>query len=221
MKQSLLNTEIRITSLELVDLINQFREEEGNDTLKLHKTLMRDIRDEVKTLENAGIKDGYNFVPVEYVDKKGEVRPCYSINRAGVMQILNKESAVVRYKTQLYVEALENALNDVRFREGDKRHQLDCMEILQGYLPEELRQEKISYIKANTVVNKCTSDYFGFPKMLKKADMNKEMLEIRENVLDDYVKLFGVLEDNGDTKEALYKKYKKQRLLIEKTSEEK
>ena len=221
MKQSLLNTEIRITSLELVDLINQFREEEGNDTLKLHKTLMRDIRDEVKTLENAGIKDGYNFVPVEYVDKKGEVRPCYSINRAGVMQILNKESAVVRYKTQLYVEALENALNDVRFREGDKRHQLDCMEILQGYLPEELRQEKISYIKANTVVNKCTSDYFGFPKMLKKADMNQEMLEVRENVLDDYVKLFGVLEDNGDTKEALYKKYKKQRLLIEKTSEEK
>ena len=220
MKQSLLNTEIRITSLELIDLINQFREEEGNSTLKLHKNLIRDIKNEIKALENAGIFNGLNFEPVEYIDKKGEVRPCYSINRAGVMQILNKESAVVRYKTQLYVEALENALNDVRFREGDKKHQLDCMEILQGYLPEELRQEKISYIKANTVVNKCTSDYFGFPKMLKKADMNKEMLEVRENVLDDYVKLFGVLEDNGDTREALYKKYKKQRLLIEKTSEE-
>ena len=123
MKQSLLNTEIRITSLELVDLINQFREEEGNDTKKVHKNLLSSIRDEIKALENAGIRDGLNFKPISYIDKANREKICYSINRAGVMQILNKESSVVRYKTQLYIEALENALNDVRFGEGDKKHQ--------------------------------------------------------------------------------------------------
>ena len=117
-----------------------------------------------------------------------------------------------------YFIEIEKAFNDIRFRQGDKKHQLECMEKLQNLLPEDVKQNKLSYIKANTVVNKCTSDYFDLSAMVKKADMNKEMLEVRENILEDYLKLFEVLGDNGDTKEALYKKYKKQRLLIEKTS---
>jgi phage anti-repressor protein len=108
-----------------------------------------------------------------------------------------------------YFIEVEKAYRDLQFRIGDKKHQLECMELLQSYLPEKLKQEKVSYIKANTVVNKCVSDYFGFPKMLKKAEMNNEMLIVRENVLDDYLKLFEVLQDNGEVKDALYKKYSK------------
>lgn len=106
-----------------------------------------------------------------------------------------------------YFIEVEKAYRDVQFRVGDKKHQLQCMEMLQDLLPEELKQEKISYIKANTVVNKITSNMFGFPAMLKKKDMNKEMLEIREKVLDDYIKLYEVLEDNHLIKETLDKKY--------------
>ena len=102
---------------------------------------------------------------------------------------------------------MERALNDIKFRQGDKKHQLECMEILQDLLPEELKQEAVNYIKANTVVNKCVSSMYGFPKMLKKAEMNNQMLEDREHVLDDYLKLFEVLQDNSMVKEALYKKY--------------
>ena len=118
-----------------------------------------------------------------------------------------------------YFIEVEKAYNDLQFRIGDKKHQLKCMEMLQDFLPEELKQEKVSYIKANTVVNKCTSNYFGFPKMLKKAEMNDEMLKVREEILDDYLKLFEVLQDNGEVKEALYKKYDKRKLLLESKNE--
>lgn len=213
------NNEIRMSSLEAIDLINQFREEEGNKVEKQHKVLLRDIRDEIKALENAGIEGQHNFVPSTYISSQNKELPCFMLNKAGLMQILNKESAVVRYKTQLYIEKLEKAYNDLEFRIGDKKHQLKCMEMLQDFLPEELKQEKVSYIKANTVVNKCTSNYFGFPKMLKKAEMNDEMLKVREEILDDYLKLFEVLQDNGEVRDALYKKYDKQKLLLESKNE--
>lgn len=104
------NQEATMTSLEVVDLINKFRKEEGNSTVKEHKTLMRDIRNEIRALEESGIINENNFVPVNYIDAKGEKRPCYQMNKAGIMQMLNKESALVRYKTQQYIEALENRL---------------------------------------------------------------------------------------------------------------
>ena len=104
------NQEATMTSLEVVDLINKFRKEEGNSTVKEHKTLMRDIRNEIRSLEEAGIINENNFVPVNYTDVKGEQRPCYKMNKSGIMQMLNKESALVRYKTQKCIEALENKL---------------------------------------------------------------------------------------------------------------
>lgn len=109
---NLMNNEIRITSVELINIINKFRLEEGNETEKLHKTLMRDIRNEMETLELAGVDNQHNFVPVKYKDNKGEERPCYSLNRDGMLQMLNKESALVRYKTQQYINALENELSN-------------------------------------------------------------------------------------------------------------
>ena len=137
------------------------------------------------------------------------------MDRSWVMQMCNKESALVRYKTQQYIEALEQALQDLKFRQGDKKHQLQCMEILQDLLPEELKQEKVSYIKANTVVNKVTSNIFGFPKMLRKKEMNNEMLEVREKVLDEYLKLYEVLENNHLVTETLNKKYERKLLSAE------
>ena len=104
------NEEIRMTSKELCDLINIFRKEEGNETEKRHDVLMRDIRLELEALTNAGIDDDHNFVLVDYIDAKGEKRPCYSLDESGVMQMLNKESAVVRYKTQQYIKALKEQL---------------------------------------------------------------------------------------------------------------
>ena len=100
------NGEVEITSVELTQLINHFRAEEGNETEKQHNTLMRDIRTEIEALENVGIGQ-YNFVQSSYINSQGKQQPCFKMNKAGVLQMLNKESAVVRYKTVQYIEKLE------------------------------------------------------------------------------------------------------------------
>ena len=109
---ALTNEIVSLTSLEVVDLINKFREEEGNEITKEHKTFMRDIRKEIENLKKSGIEAENNFVPGSYVDKQNQERPCYKMNKSGIMQMLNKESALVRYKTQEYIESLENKLKE-------------------------------------------------------------------------------------------------------------
>lgn len=211
---NLLSVEVTMTSLEVVDLINKFREEEGNRKELRHDNLMASIRKEINSLENAGIKiPDLKIKEGSYRDKQNQERPCFIMDRSWVMQMCNKESALVRYKTQQYVERLEQALYDLRFRQGDKKHQLECMALLQDMLPDDVKQEKVHYIKANTIVDKAVSNYFGFPKMIKKIDMNRDMLEVRENVLNDYLKLFEVLQDNHEVKEVLYKKYAQPKLI--------
>ena len=59
---------------------------------------MKSIRAEIEVLKSANIPAG-NFSLGSYKDKENQERPCYFINKNGVLQILNKESALVRYKT--------------------------------------------------------------------------------------------------------------------------
>ncbi|ADZ82518.1 phage antirepressor Ant [Cellulosilyticum lentocellum] len=101
------SNEVRITSVELVGMINTFRTEEGNTTEKRHDDLLKSIRLEIETLEKAGFIGVGNFSESSYINKQNKEQPCYSMNKAGVLQMLNKESAVVRYKTVQYIEKLE------------------------------------------------------------------------------------------------------------------
>ena len=79
---ALLKAEITMTSLEVVDLINKFREEEGHRAVLKHKSFMQSIRTELENLANAGIEvDERNILPVTYLDKKGEKRPCYKMSK--------------------------------------------------------------------------------------------------------------------------------------------
>lgn len=134
------NNEVRITSVELVGMINTFREEEGNTVEKEHSDLMKSIRKEIEILNQAGINQG-NFSPVTYTDKKGETRPCYSMNKAGILQMLNKESAVVRYKTVQYIEKLEK----------EKQPQLMSMEDIIIYQMEQSKAIKQQLEETKTV----------------------------------------------------------------------
>lgn len=105
--------EFTIESRDLCEIINKYRIEEGKSP-KEHKTFMRNIRDEIKLLENAGIEIPENkFVPGSYIDKQNQERPCYILNKESAIQILNRESAYVRYKTAEYITYLEDELNRV------------------------------------------------------------------------------------------------------------
>lgn len=130
-----------VTSLEVVDLINKFRLEEENAIVKEHKDFMKSIRNEIEILKKAEIGAERNFTLGSYKDKNNQERPCYEMNKAGVMQMLNKESALVRYKTQKYIEDLEKKL-----KEPSKT--LSPMELLKlQYKALEEQEQKIEEVK--------------------------------------------------------------------------
>ena len=93
------------TSLELVDLINQYRQQEGNRSELLHKTMLEIIRDEFEEEINE-----QNILPVDYKDKKGESRPMYILNLSQSRQVLVRESRFVRKAVITYIDKLEKTL---------------------------------------------------------------------------------------------------------------
>ena len=108
-----------ILSTNLVTIINEFRkvESETNEEKRFielkHRDFMKKIRKEDETLKTLGLNNERNFSLVEYIDKKGEKRPCYELNRDGMIIILNSESAIVRYYTMEYIKRLEEKLKQV------------------------------------------------------------------------------------------------------------
>lgn len=103
-------TKQTIKSTELVEIINEFRKAEGNSTELQHYDFIKKIKKEIETLKNLGLKGEGNFSVAEYTDIQGKSRPCFELNRDGMFQMLNSESAYVRYKTIEYINKLEENL---------------------------------------------------------------------------------------------------------------
>lgn len=97
-----------ISSMDLVTIINEFRKVECEDYTELkHDNFMKKIRKELETLGFLGIKADVNIYAGSYRDKQNQERPCYLLNRDGMLQMLNSESTFVRYKTIEYINKLE------------------------------------------------------------------------------------------------------------------
>lgn len=117
--ENIFNEDGRVTSVELVKLINKFRsmESEANEEKVFkeleHKDFMKKIRKELEVLKNLGLGNEGNISPVKYTDKKGEIRPCYLLNRDGTLQMLNSESTYVRAMTIEYINKLEKQLKEM------------------------------------------------------------------------------------------------------------
>lgn len=107
MNVDMANIEVTMNSIELVDMINEFREIEGRKAVLRHGSFMTKIRTDLETLEALGLNNEQNILLVDYVDSKGETRPCYELNRDGCLQMLNGESVLVRHKTIEYMKKLE------------------------------------------------------------------------------------------------------------------
>lgn len=187
----------------------------AKDFGKRHANVLRDIENLIS--ENSILSSQNYFIKSDYkTNGNNKTYKEYLLTKDGFSLLVMGFTGAKALQWKLkYIEAfnsMQQALHDIQFRIGDKKHQLECMSLLQGLLPEELKHERISYIKANTVIDKCVSNIYGFPKMIKKGDMNSEMLKTREKVLDDYLKLFEVLEDNSQVKNALYNKYSHMKL---------
>lgn len=176
-------------------------------TGKRHDNVKRDIKKMFSDLD----LDALSFEDT-YKDASNRDQTEYKLNKHYTLVLVTGYSAKLRDTVISRWQYLEDMVRILKDREASKKNQLEAMEALQGMLPEGFKKEKASYIKANTVVNKAISNYFGFPKMLKKDEMNPDMIQARDKCLDDYLKLFDVLEDNGQVKEVLYNKYKQKQL---------
>ena len=103
-----------ISSLDMVDIINTFRHQEGNYTKIRHKNFMTKCKKEDKILKSLEI-NGLNISPAEYTDKKGEKRPMLILSKNFALQMLNSESAYCRYKTIEYIDASEHKIMELEF----------------------------------------------------------------------------------------------------------
>ncbi|NFS21416.1 hypothetical protein FDE82_04680 [Clostridium botulinum] len=169
-KLSVLNKkQLTITSVELVEIINQFRElEEGKSELQ-HKHFIEKIRKEIRTLESFNLQAEPNFRPSEYKDITGRKLPCYELNRDGMLQMLNSESALVRYKTIEYINKLESHI---------KMHQITNEEQL-----ENINHFKKEQLQLQFVVDMLKVNDGSKIKMLKEFN---EAHNLTTQYLPDY-----------------------------------
>lgn len=93
------------------------------------------------------------------------------------------------------------------FRMLDKQKQKEAMDSIQRAHKSD---KPFNYIKANTIANKPVPTAFGYKKMIGKDEMTPEMLEIRQVILEDVVKLTETKQQfNLDIKvsKSIYDKY--------------
>ena len=102
----IMNIEIRMTSVEVTEMINQFREMEGNKSELRHSDLMRKIDKEAETMKSLGFSNQPNFQLSLYLDKKGEKRPCYSVNKDGLKHLIDITKSKDRMPLQKAYELL-------------------------------------------------------------------------------------------------------------------
>ena len=162
--------EIEMSSLQVVDLINKFRKEEGNKKLKEHRRFLQDIRKEVEVVKSQ--EEGlHGLVQSSYKNAQNKEQPCYIMNRFWIMLMLNKESTLVRFKTQLYIEALENKLKQQQISTDQIKQMIDEA-VKAAVAPYIDRIEKLTAPKEapKTKENKIKTPY-SVTKIAKLANM--------------------------------------------------
>ena len=190
--------ELRITSVELVDIINQFREIEKECGLngKLQKPLRHDsfirkIRNEVEVLKSLGLGGQRNFVESSYVNSQNKQQPCYSLNRDGMLQMLNSESALVRYKTIEYINKLES-------------------ELTQPKLPQTYKEALYALIEAEEEKERLMLENEQQKATIHEITTHALTIEDSRKVINKLVRTMAMVNYHGNFKDcwsALYTKY--------------
>lgn len=136
-----------------------------------------------------------------HLDTAGGLQELLIVNEYGiydtVFQSRKKEAKEFRRFVYSVLKELREAAGYKGFEVFallDKEHQKEAMKRLRDSLRKPV---KVDFIKANTIANKAVSLKYGYPKMIKKADMNPAMLADRESLLDDTVELMSVNEKHG------------------------
>lgn len=195
-----------ITSLELLEQINAFRkiESEKYPDNRLfveikHDSLLKIIRDEFDEEISLG-----ELNESSYKNSRGKIYPMFVLTHSQAKQVLLRENKIVRRGVIKYIEKLEETIKLLQERKLDKKQQVEAMKKFGSLLPEIESKESLPYVKINTCVNKATSNYFGFPKMLKKDEMSQDMLLKRSEIMDRFLIAYELFKDITKAKEFIY-----------------
>lgn len=90
------NEEVRINSVELVELINKFRKTEGNGKELKHKTFLEKIRKEVNTLQSLGFDVDKYFKSTSYINSQNKEQPCCEVTIKGLEWLRDNSKHDVR-----------------------------------------------------------------------------------------------------------------------------
>jgi prophage antirepressor-like protein len=137
------------------------------------------------------------------------------VNEGGLYELIftsgKKEAIKFRHwVTHTILPALRKAagLSEYEaFRMLDTEKQKAAVGLLNDGL---LNPVRIDFVKSNCTADKAVSTLYGFPKMLKKRDMNEAMLRDRQIILEDTVQLMLLNERLGlglSVSKAIYGKY--------------
>ena len=151
------------------------------------KNAIRILKDKYKSTHKVSTNKGSREVAI--------------LNEKGIYRLIMRSNKPEAEEFQDFVYETIKELREAAGYKGfevfallDKEHQKEAMKRLRDSLRKPV---KVDFIKANTIANKAVSLKYGYPKMIKKADMNPAMLADRESLLDDTVELMSVNEKHG------------------------
>ena len=208
------NKEIRKNSEELTEIINKFRQEEFNilkekglnkkdKCIELqHYDFYKKVTKELEMLKILGLEGDGKISESSYINSQNKKQPCYSLNRDGMLQMLNSESAIVRAKTIQYIDKLEEENKKLKETISEKDRLLlglfsdDKMVVAQSHkalvelekkpLLDKIEEDKPKVTFADTIIE--SSDTIDISKLAK--------LVKDENIPLGRNKLFQWLRDN-------------------------
>ena len=157
-----INKKENITSLELLKLINNFREEESNRVELKHNTLLKYIREEL----------GLKFIlQSSYINEQNKIQPMYILTLKQALRLLSKESRFVRGKVFEYIDKLEKEIENLKIALANRNNTEWLMTRQQGNLTRrnetDIIAELILYAKEQGSQN-ADKMYMTYSKLTNK-----------------------------------------------------
>lgn len=165
--------------------------------------VLKDVCDALN-LRTDAVRDRLGDDPIStgvIVDTIGRGQEMLIVNEFGIYDTVFQSRKPEAKQFRHWVYTMLKTLREASGLEGfevfkmlDREHQRKQMEALCRGLK---RPVQVDFIKVNTIANKAISNQYGYPKMVKKADMTPQMLADREPVLEDTVQLMTINDRYG------------------------
>ena len=182
-----------VTSLELVDQINIFRKEDGNNSVLRHADLLKKIE-----AEFAEEIDQRIISPVSYKGGNGQQRKMYELSGDDALQLLNSESRFVRKQTVKLIRGMEEEISKMKlpqtkmewieFSMEQEKENLRLSETIEEQKPAvELKETIVASDRMITIGEACRLLNTGKKRLMEWLRINGFLLKKGTLPLQKYI----------------------------------